>query len=345
MLEIRPSMLNILKFCTGCVLLRQETPPTKPSPAAEEGTLAHSVLEDLLYQRPVNVDPEMLMYCKAAYDYIAVHSKGAPLSVEERTRLEWLHYNVHGTPDVTWYDPATRTFHVYDLKYGYMPVEAVDNWQLLAYATKRPAETEFIKLHIYQPRAYSKEGPSKTDTLPRKQFEERIIDIRNAIMQALNPATAICTAGGHCRGCSCFATCNTFDRAMKSAFDLTGHIESDNNNLSLQLVLLRQIATMSKKKLERLESMIEGRLEKGEVISGVNVKPSYGALKWNNSESEVKQMCEMLGIQAYKNKLLTPKQVIESGVPEAAVKGMASRSFTKKLTIMTNEEVAKWLNC
>ena len=253
-MRLRPSSFNTLKHCTGYLLL--DVPNVNiENDASLEGTKAHKLLEEMLKGSAdtTGYDSEMIMYAKGAVNYIVEKSQGNPVNVEVKRKFSKIHPDCEGTPDVDWYDPITKTYHVFDYKYGFVGVEAKDNLQLITYATEAPVETAYYCFHIYQPRAYSADGPAKRHVMTKKDFWEVVSWLRDRLEMALDPKRAYTRAGEHCRNCKGFTVCNTIDTAIKSGLELTGRIESDDSNLGIQLLLLRKIAKLAEKKLERLE--------------------------------------------------------------------------------------------
>lgn len=139
--------------------------PNVSSPAAEEGTLAHSIAAELL-EHPERRLAMELLYEKEMLDYIqmyldVIEITDAPgrtvLGIEEAFDMSTtLHPRLFGTTDTWAYYLDQRLLRVYDLKYGKKAVKVSENLQLLYYATgallRLPFPVDEIELVVVQPR-------------------------------------------------------------------------------------------------------------------------------------------------------------------------------------------------
>lgn len=175
--------------CPGSVEL-SEGQPDKSSVWAEEGTLAHEVLEFLMLKaigHPSSVDREMkapgdmVVHGTAATDFIVSLWKKLPdagIKVETRIYLDFIHPEMFGTFDSAILD-FFGTLHVFDYKYGAgHSVSPTKNLQMIFYglgmAYKYHWNFKKVRLWIIQPRIKGYDGPTYWDVpiLDLKKYVE-----------------------------------------------------------------------------------------------------------------------------------------------------------------------------
>jgi hypothetical protein len=212
-----------------------------PSPYAEEGTLAHEVIEHLqrgrMWQaKDLAADDEMLGH---AQDFVGHCFRLRPLftsMVEEPVSLEELWHPepapepLYGTVDFGGLTKDLRTIIVLDFKYGKgVPVSPVNNPQLMFYAlgicfrlqaTLTPEVLDkivYVKMGIYAPR--------QGDTEPR-WFTLDLMELLEWGYEVLKPTVELIHAqretafktGAHCRFCVGAPVCpELFKQAMTVA--------------------------------------------------------------------------------------------------------------------------------
>ena len=182
--------------CPGSVLL-SEGLPDKSSPWAEEGTLAHKVLETMLIEK-MNfsflkikdkiVPREMLRHAaKSARFLFNLHhkNKGSELLVETRIHLDFIDPEMFGTFDAAVID-YFGTLHIYDFKYGQNhAVSPVENSQMLIYgvglAHKLKWNFKDVRLWIDQPRIRGYDGPAFWDVSIRLLRDAYLLLFRRAV--------------------------------------------------------------------------------------------------------------------------------------------------------------------
>ena len=133
-----PSSLSRRIACPGSREAEEGMPDTT-SPAAEEGTRAHELLERLLLgQNPLGNEPvEMLQACMEAFKWVETFtSKGYELHVEKKVDPSWaLGDHTKGTTDIILINHKDKKVIVADFKYGQgYGVDAIGNPQLISYA-------------------------------------------------------------------------------------------------------------------------------------------------------------------------------------------------------------------
>lgn len=214
--------------CTGSVAL-SEGLPDRSTPAADEGTRAHEVLDDLfqaalrhqwvnvpvialnVYEFRTKVPREMLDHAKRTADFIlGVHRKhpGSDLLVETKVKLDFIHPDMWGTFDSAVVDHF-GTLHVFDYKYGKgHAVSPRENLQMIFYglglAYRYQWNFKRVRLWIIQPRIRGYDGPAfweiSTKELVRYAdlFRDAVLRIEKKPTYKEGPWCFFCKAKGIC---------------------------------------------------------------------------------------------------------------------------------------------------
>ena len=188
--------------CPGSVWLAEEAPIPISTVAATEGTDAHEWAAKILLGGDDFDCPYTGLDIYVNRVRASAERKGAQLWIEERV---YLTEDIHGTPDACVI--YKKELEIFDLKYGYNKVEAMDNTQMIIYAgaaiktyNLNPSK---IILHIVQPRA----GGIRSCVMTRKLFEARLKTILAAADDLLKNPSAPRQAGEHCQYCVAATIC------------------------------------------------------------------------------------------------------------------------------------------
>lgn len=150
--------------CPGSIKL-SEGLPDKSSPAAEEGTRAHEVLEALLKDLSIpHSDRQMYIFAKQAADHILglrAKRRGSKLLVESKVKLDFIHPEAFGTLDAAVVEYFGH-LDILDFKYGMSFVSPVENLQFIFYAlgVAHAYDWNFqtVRLWTLQPRVVGFDG-------------------------------------------------------------------------------------------------------------------------------------------------------------------------------------------
>lgn len=225
--------------CPGSVALATRCPKPESSAAADEGTLAHSVAAHWLMTGdvPPGTDKKMAdflrSYVKAVWSLLPKVVTKALWVVEGSVAAPSIHKDVHGTTDALIWDAHNRILHVFDLKYGKYPVDAVDNKQLMGYAmcaleTWPEIKPKKVILYIHQPRV-SPEGQGwEIDPLDLAVFREEVIETvaeverqKKILKKTKDPKKLTLNSGDHCHYCPARLICHErMDAAKKEGIDV-----------------------------------------------------------------------------------------------------------------------------
>ena len=305
--------------CPGSVALVDKMPPKPSSKYADEGTLLHDVIAEVLDK---HADPasflgrqyndivltedlleRKLLPALAALDEIDPEGDMAYV-VESRVGFNNLIPDVFGSTDLLGRigDRAV----VLDWKFGDgVPVEAEENAQLLFYAAAAMrtagtswvfANAEEIELIIVQPPSIKR---WVTDHKRVAAFES---DLLRAVKTAQKPDAPL-AAGDHCRWCAAKPLCpvmtGALDRVAKENLDLMP-VDQIAHYLD-QLPMLENF-------IKELQQLAHGLMEEGKVIPGWKLVNKRATRQWTD-EKKAEEWLNAREVYPFQEpKLLSPAQ-------------------------------------
>lgn len=222
--KFSPSSFERWEKCPGSIRLSIGI-PDKRSRAAEEGTRAHKCLE-LFLKNGFSSRERTSVFLLRAYDTemvkharqsaVSIWNKGASPDLVESEKKVYLRHidpNLWGTLDATIVEHF-GTLEIIDYKYGkHLPVEAIENGQLLTYAVGEAHLHHYnfdkIKLTIIQPRAKHEAGPIRSWEAPIEYLFEFSERLKVAVKAAKDPK-AETKAGDHCFFCPAKEICPSY---------------------------------------------------------------------------------------------------------------------------------------
>jgi hypothetical protein len=257
------------------------------------------------------------------------------IQLESKLNLDWIDNRCGGTCDFIALDMKNKVCYVVDYKFGYAPVEAVDNWQLTMYALgavgEKYSKWDFV-LTIIQPNVNS--SPI-THTYTGEEMEHRVNNIGLAIIRIdNNPNSYQC--GTWCKYCPGKAACPAKEKEKNELiakhFNPAQPIEAQVVEKTPQQ--LEEIVSM-RKSIEDFLQACQGALDAygrsgGKLEKFKYVKGKKGNRKWANEE-QVKEHQQLKGLDIYKDpELKTPtqleKQLKQEGVDIKFLKVLVTQS-------------------
>ena len=306
--------------CPGSVALVDKMPPQPSSSYADEGTLLHDTIADILDKggKPEdhigrthaaialteNLVFEKLIPALSALDEI--DPKGEmEYAVESRVGFGDLLPDVFGSTDLLGRIGGRAI--VLDWKFGDgVAVSAEENPQLLFYAAAamRTPETQWvfkdadeIELIIVQPPSIK-----RWLTTPARvaAFEQELVA---AVKVALKPDAPL-AAGDHCRWCAAKPVCplmtGAVDRMVKAKMEAL-----PAEQIAHYLAQVPMIEAF----IKDLQQLAHGMLEEGQPVPGWKLVPKRATRKWIADEAKVAAWLESQGVDPYVKKLPTITEV------------------------------------
>lgn len=301
--------------------------PSRPSPAALEGTRVHGVVERALRTGEIPPPPAPWVQLKtmpdhevAAYIKHYVQQLGAgQLLIEQRV---WLTKGCWGHMDSG--HIAQEIITILDFKNGGWDVEAKDNKQMLTYAAcflDDYPNVQWFRLVIFQPNSWmNKVRPEQQDGFKqhvhsRSEVEAHRIRVMQAIAYEGPPIP-----GPQCRWCAAFSRCPAMSQ---DANFLMGAISRDMHfmtpaELVRMLRIIRGVGDMK----ETLENELTNRLKNGATVEGAELKPKRAWIAWNDERQAAETMWQLAGPKGVK--AVTPAAARKLSTEAAAFAELAS---------------------
>jgi hypothetical protein len=313
--------------CPGSVALSETAPPKGSSSYADEGTKAHSCLEDVIKGmkspalRRKGYSEEMISHAVDAWREIEsrlVQSDGELLIEEKVFPFEGLEAVAFGTLDCAVVE-VYGTLHIIDYKYGAgVAVEVEDNLQLIFYAigVARKYNWDFHKvvLTVIQPRAEHEVGPIRSYEINPEHLKDWQTEFLRGIELSQKPSAPI-KAGSWCRWCPASTICPEVSK--KAIVQAQAVFKEKTGELQLPKVESLQIEHLGNildafEKLDFWMSEVRAHalhvLERGEKIKGWKLVQKRSTRKWVDEEKAAELAKKKFKDKAFKTELLSPAQ-------------------------------------
>jgi len=290
--KVGASSMHRWSNCPGSVRL-SEGVPKRTSSHAEEGTLAHEVAAALLEGHSVDVPEDMVEHLDVYTTFI--RGLEGERRIEHRFNLDNLYKGAFGTADAVVYNPATKTLHVVDLKYGVgVGVEVANNPQLMFYglgallSTGYPCET--VDLVIVQPRFPHPDGPVRRWSIEAVDLFDFAADLVK-FAKATEPPDAPLTPGDWCRWCPASGVCPAIrSKAQELAkVEFSPRFTYDPKVLAETLHFLPILETWAKATRE----FAYGEAEHGRTPPGWKLVEKRPTRKWIDENQAAGQLAAM----------------------------------------------------
>lgn len=343
-----------------------ELPKPEPTPAALEGRAAHWWIDEALHGRfhPVGTQsphqhPITEEMVKGGEQFVAdalmLTASGARWCSEASLEMKAIHPTLNkGRLDFGAFDAAKGVMHLREFKFGHRGVDAFENWQMIDYAVGlldyfgiEPQDVKLFDLRVYQPRAFTAEGPVKRWVISEAELRGYAEKLQHAAMRATAPDAPMQT-GPHCRDCDARHRCPALLAAGGLAIDLS--LEASGAQLTaaeagarLRLV---QAASERLKAIETgLAAQVEAAVRSGDASTGYELSSGSSRTIWNPAmaSADIVAMGQLFGKNLAKpSEPITPKQAIALGIDEAVISQYTEvRSGEMKLKPISASAVKK----
>jgi hypothetical protein len=305
--------------CPGSVKA-EEGLGDKTSSFAEEGTMAHNLMElALVTGKPCReysvYGPEMIENVQTYVDYVeSLKLPGDTLLVEERVDFsEWVPGGF-GTADTVLV--GDHRIHIVDLKYGKgVSVYAERNPQAMLYALGAYAgfgwmgDIKSVEISIVQPRLdnISEWEISVTDLL---KFGE---EARQAAADTLNPNAPRAPGEKQCKFCKAKADCPALYKltsdTLMADFDQIDEAPQPHKLTEAQLRAALENKTLIEAWLASVELTVKQRILEGGAFEGFKLVEGRAVRKWSDEDVAGVRLAQLVGDHAaYVRKLISPAQ-------------------------------------
>jgi hypothetical protein len=332
-MELRASGAERWVPCTGSPSLEAPFPDTTHI-VAEEGNRAHALSaecfktgNDAVAYVGELVDIDFAEGVQMYLDTVrAVAPHGvAGLYVEYTLGADFIIKGMTPTPDAWYYDPITNTLYLWDLKFGWRIVSAIDNWQLvvyllaiLSYLDSKGIHPKNIEASIVQPRAPYFEGRVRTW---RPTLADLTVKYQTLVTAAGKVLTdPKCNTGSWCHDCRALAACPAAQEAALAAVSASTravHHDPSGADLAAELTLLTAAKEALTNRLTALEAVALDGLEKGKmVIPGWSTERAVGRRRWKGNDKALKGVAAMTGVNLFEEKPVTPAEAKRRGMKD-----------------------------
>lgn len=340
--------------------------------ATIEGTAAHQVLADLISNKlpgdevlvgdtPVEVTDEMLdgaelfiADVRAAVGAEWVDTRVAdPVDRPKRSRylyvesrcLPKLHEQCWGTPDA-WLRTADGRVVLWDYKFGHKRVDAVGNWQALAYlASIMDGKPGPCEVRIVQPRNYEPGAPVRVWRPTEQELLDGWAQLKAAALKSMLPGRAA-TVGEQCEYCPGRQSCIPLQESSMALVDLASrpaHVaDLADYQAGRELVWITRAVALLEARRSGLEAQVMAAYRRGDRSTGWVLQRTAGRRVWEASEDVVKGLGMMFGVEVTKPpKLVTPNQAIKAGLPEDTVRALTKQQTGSEKLVQETQSTAR----
>ena len=277
------------------------------------------------------------------------------VNIEQSFTLDDVDSEARGTNDASIYVPG-ETLIVYDFKYGKgVPVEAIENKQMLYYAIgaagDKLMEFKSIELVIVQPRAEHPQGPVRRwVTTPQyvNAFKQELAKRIKATRTSDKTET-----GKWCRFCNakmiCPATRTKVNEIAKIDFQEPAKpntLRTPDQLTPLELKTLLDNADLIENYIKEVKEYAFNLLNRGGTVEGYKlVKGGKAHRKWENEELAASMLeLEFGEDEIYETSLKSPAQIEKLGSSAKEVVELYAVRPDSKLVLAKDEDVRERQN-
>lgn len=324
---LSPSSFKRYMECPGSLFISKDMPDSGPSKYAEEGTLAHAIIEECLrgknrpdfvldqFEKTHGVLPSDMAECVMGYvDYIeGLKKRFQPTEIAIEKRVKLTKY-IWGTVDfgMIYTHKRKKAIAVVDYKHGRgLSVEAKANPQIIIYALALAKtykiDPEFATCVIYQPRIEGEAAHRvvRYDKWELKTWRENIrraSRLALAVMRGQKEPTY--KAGDHCTFCKARGVCETYRRFV-NVMDIVSFDDLEEGAAlpPVQTLTDSQIVKLLEKRgyieefLNAVSSYAFDRALGGDAIKGTKLVEGRSQRRWVGKTEEVGPQLISLGVE------------------------------------------------
>lgn len=218
-------------------------------------------------------------------------------NVEYSVFVNWLMPSVYRQiADYRHYDPVTATLYIWDYKYGFDPVDVIENTQMIYYALDAATKdvVQNVIVFIVQPRAFSADGPVRSWRFDRDTLNKWAGIFKNAYVLA-HREDAPLVAGDHCKRCKARGSCPAlYEEVIKLATVLDAPPSLTPLEVGERLKLMDLLHTRSGDARSALHAQGTHYVQNGQTLPGWKLIPKTTQRKLTD-EKKLVAMFTMCG--------------------------------------------------
>jgi hypothetical protein len=255
--------------------------------------------------------------------------------IEKRVALT---KDVHGTPDIRHWDPASFTLTVPDYKNGFVGVDA-DAEQLKIYAAASVytdnLPIKWARLAIVQP----------NDFRPVPRVKQYVMSADELFAFAQQVANAVAgpkqfVAGQHCTYCPLFGRCEASRDVLRDVGALVAGLMQPEDVPPEQRAIFKACEKPIKDAFAKADKVWAKMQLAGNGSPDLKMVTSVKHRAWKDAEAARRLVLERLGPNALD--VPTPAQAIERGIPEDVVNAMAPRPDGAPVLAFASDKRPEW---
>ena len=330
--KYRPSQVSRGEICPGYLSRIHNIPPQPDTVWAKRGTILHSVAASLLRQRRKYASGDVIDgYTLTDNDMDSVMTyvdfvRSLPASSQQyvEKRVQAIPGILEGTADFIAYDGPTDTLTVVDYKSGYTYVPHIDNLQLCCYTlgaiNTLNIQPQTVHMIVVQPEC--------SDPIRRQIVSgSHITNVQNRVNRIIetsetNPDRFVYDRD-NCRFCAVREArqCPLFQVPQLTNVDTLGDT----------YMRVKEQAEYLNDLLSILEVDMIERLKRGDPSQRYELRTRRTARKWTVDEKELQILGEALGIDMYKQSLISPSEAEKRGVSQGVLDTVSKHGTSIKI--------------
>lgn len=332
--KLSPSSSSRWLVCTASVKECEGREQTT-SKYAEEGTLAHSLLEKQLNpdapEVPTSgVTVDMVKAVNVAVDWVRDVQKRYPNSILlTETRVDaspLLLGSVWGTADILIWAPEVKTLFVADYKHGKgIPVDVKHNTQLQIYAIGAIASMEWmfegmekVMSVVIQPRADHPDGVIRTQLYEVDTLKGIAASMSESVIAIADGKTRYMPSEDTCRWCLAKHDCPALSDKVQEIIPFESIPTKEGIKQAVAgaddhaLLRFHKMRPLLKTWMDAMEAHLVDQLMKGERIPGLKVVEGRSRRKWTDpkeAEEKLRTEVKLRKGEIHEMKLVSPAKV------------------------------------
>lgn len=364
MLKLTPSSAGKFVPCPGSVRAELAHPDRRePSPVLMEGRAADWLIARVVASRwsfntsaptvaadwigqvhdGITIDGAMAEHVTNYVDHLEEAAGSLDIvKIEHQLSMERYLAGYNGRSDATARLDEGRHARAWDFKYGFRPVYAFENYQLISYGLGlMTVGVDRFTLSIVQPRARGLHYDHWTLTaVELMAYADRLIKSAHEA-RGDNPRLA---TGPHCGTCSARYACGALRAASGAALDYVTQSELHEPTpveLGAELRLMRQALTLAKARLSGLEEQAIYQLNHGQSIPGWRMTSTLSNRAFDD-RAKTERLAALHRVSLATDGLCTPAEAERRGLPKPVVKMLTTRQpGAPKLDQLTTRDIER----